>query len=86
MVETASRWGRNAAAGNERAQARFYLEMIAQSDYARRLAPVVGQAFSDVLDVGAGGGHLTRQCLTASAEWLAIEPNRVMGEALARQR
>lgn len=86
MVETASRWGWSAAAGNERAQARFYLEMIAQSDYARQLAPVVGQNFSDVLDVGAGGGHLTRQCLTAGAKWLAIEPSRIMGEALAKQR
>ena len=88
MTETASRWGWSAApdAGDELVQARFYLTMIAQSDYAARLAPVVGNDLDDVLDVGAGGGHVTRRCLASGAEWVAVEPNRIMGEELASQR
>ena len=88
MTETASRWGWSAApdAGDELVQARFYLAMIDQSDYAARIAPLVGDGLLDVLDIGAGGGHITRRCLASGAKWLAVEPNPVMGEALADQR
>lgn len=71
--------------GDAGVHARMYLRMMAQSDYAERLAPVVGQSYSDVLDIGAGGGSVTRHCLAAGARWCAVEPNPTMGEALAAQ-
>lgn len=87
MTETTSRWGWSEApdAGDELVQARFYLAMMDQSDYAARLAPLVGNGLVDVLDIGAGGGHITRRCLAPGARWLAVDPNPVMGEALASQ-
>ena len=68
------------------AQARLYLDLLAESDYAERLAPVVGSDYHDVLDIGAGNGALTRRCLARPSRWLAIEPNAAMGEALAALR
>lgn len=68
------------------AQARLYLEILEESDYAERLAPVVGGDHRDVLDIGAGNGALSRRCLARPARWLAVEPNVAMGEALARLR
>ena len=68
------------------AQARLYLEILEESDYAQRLAPVVGGGYHDVLDVGAGSGALTRLCLGRPARWLAVEPNTAMGDALSALR
>lgn len=53
------------------AQARLYLEILEESDYAERLAPVVGGEHRDVLDIGAGNGALSRRCLARPARWLA---------------
>ncbi len=81
------RWDSSAArkAGDVSAHARLYLRMMAQSDYAARLAPAVGENYVDVLDIGAGGGSVTRHCLADGARWCAVEPNPAMGEALAAQ-
>ena len=49
------------------AQARLYLEILEESDYAERLAPVVGGEHRDVLDIGAGNGALSRRCLARPA-------------------
>lgn len=85
----ASRWHWDSSiarkAGDTSAHARLYLRMMAQSDYASRLAPVVGKNYSDILDIGAGSGSVTRHCLAAGARWCAVEPNPAMGEALAAQ-
>lgn len=83
------RWDWNAPAarkaGDVSAHARLYLRMMAQSDYAARLAPAVGKNDVDVLDIGAGDGCITCRCLAAGARWRAVEPNPAMGEALAAQ-
>lgn len=81
------RWDSPAArrVGDLGAHARLYLRMMAQSDYAARLAPAVGGNYVDVLDIGAGGGSVTRHCLADGARWHAVEPNPAMGEALAAQ-
>ena len=68
------------------AAAQLYLQIVEESDYAERLAPVIGGDFRDVLDVGAGNGALTRRCLGRPARWLAVEPGTAQGEALARLR
>lgn len=68
------------------AQARLYLDILEESDYAQRVAPVVGTDYHDVLDIGAGNGVLTRRCLARPARWLAVEPNQAMGAALAALR
>ncbi len=73
-------------AGDIGAHARLYLDMMAQSDYAEKVAPAVGSNYADVLDIGAGGGSVTRHCLAPGARWCAVEPNPAMGEALAAQR
>ena len=79
------RWDSPAArkAGDVSAHARLYLRMMAQSDYAARLAPAVGKNYVDVLDIGAGGGSVTRHCLADSTRWCAVEPNPAMDEVLA---
>ncbi len=82
-IATRQGWHGNAS---PEAQARLYLDLLAESDYAQRLAPVVGSDYREVLDIGAGNGALTRCCLGRPARWLAIEPNPAMGAALAVMR
>ena len=84
-LETASwSWASDAARkiGDESEHARLYLRMMDESDYAQRLAPVVGTLSGTVLDIGAGAGSLTRHCLAPGAHWLAVEPNPEMGRVL----
>ncbi len=72
--------------GGASEQARLYLKMMDESDYAECLAPVVGPLGGTVLDLGAGAGSLTRHCLVPGAHWLAVEPNQEMGRALGGLR
>ena len=72
--------------GDASEHARLYLRMMDESDYAERLAPVVGVLGGTVLDIGAGAGSLTRHCLAPGAHWLAVEPNPEMGCALESLR
>ena len=60
------------------AQARLYLDILEESDYAQRVAPVVGTDYHEVLDIGAGNGVLTRRCLARPARWLANCARRVL--------
>lgn len=69
-VGAASDWGD--------AQARLYADTIAASDYAARVSPLLGGAWTEVLDIGAGTGELTRPRLSPGARWIAIEPHEVM--------
>jgi SAM-dependent methyltransferase len=73
-------------AGWDDTQADFHADTIEESDYARRVAPLAGGPFDDVLDVGAGSGALTRRCLRRGARWVAVEPNAAMRARLARLR
>ncbi len=74
-------WNSSAARriGDESSHARWYLDMIDQSDYAEKLAPVVGMTQGMALDIGAGSGAVTRRCLSKNACWIAVEPNAEMG-------
>ena len=82
-LDSSPNHGWNAHAGDPDAQASLYLDMIAGSTYADALVPALDTRFHDVLDVGAGGGTLTRRCLVDGGQWTAVEPNRTMGRALA---
>ena len=66
--------------------AEFYAATLDESDYAQRVAPVLGGSFGDVLDVGAGSGVLTRRCLAPGASWRAVEPNAAMRARLENLR
>ncbi len=68
------------------AAANFYAETIAQSSYAKNVAPLLGAALCDVLDIGAGSGELTRRALAFGAHWAAVEPNAAMQERLSAMR
>lgn len=68
---------------DEAAHARLYLDMIAESDYAEKIAPGVGMTTGSVLDIGAGAGDITRRCLAGPARWIAVEPNPEMRRVLA---
>jgi len=85
---TSWHWDSDAArkVGDAPDHARLYLRMMDESDYAERLAPVVGTLAGAVLDIGAGAGSLTRHCLAPGAHWLAVEPNPEMGRALESLR
>lgn len=60
------------------AEARFYMEGISRSDYARavggRLRELLGSQ-DELLDVGAGAGTLGLPLLAPGARWTAVEPN-----------
>jgi hypothetical protein len=60
------------------AEARFYMEGISRSDYARavggRLHDLLGSQ-AELLDIGAGAGTLGLPLLAPGARWTAVEPN-----------
>jgi len=67
-------------------QARFYAGLLAVSDYAARVAPLLGGPFDDLLDVGAGSGDLALRALGEGARWRAVEPSPAMRGLLAGHR
>lgn len=67
-------------------QARFYAETIASSDYAERVAPLLGPRWDDFLDVGAGSGALGARLAQTGSRWQAVEPQPAMQALLEQQR
>jgi hypothetical protein len=57
--------------------------MLSESNYAEKVAPVIGKAKGTILDIGAGSGALTRHCLAGPSTWIAVEPNVEMRSVLA---
>lgn len=66
-------------------QAELYLKGIEQSDYAdnvgSRLLELIGPQ-TQLLDIGAGVGTISRKILTENAGWTAIEPNAFLVDQL----
>jgi hypothetical protein len=56
----------------------FYAHTMAESGYADAVVPLMGAPFTEVLDIGAGSGELTRRALADRAVWRAVEPNAAM--------
>lgn len=65
-------------AGWNAAQADFYAETIAASDYAEVVAPHLRGPIDDFLDVGAGSGLIAGRVLGDGARWTAVEPEPAM--------
>lgn len=65
-------------AGWDGAQADFYAETIAASDYAEVVAPHLRGPVQDFLDVGAGSGLIAGHVLGDGARWTAVEPEPAM--------
>lgn len=65
-------------AGWNAAQADFYAETIAASDYAEVVAPHLRGPVDDFLDVGAGSGLIAGRVLGDGARWTAVEPEPAM--------
>jgi len=68
------------------AQARFYAETIASSDYVERVVSLLPGPWPDVLDVGAGSGALVSRLVADGGRWLAVEPQPAMQDLLERLR
>lgn len=66
-------------------QAALYLKGIEQSDYANnvgaRLLELIGPQ-TQLLDIGAGVGTISREILAENASWTAIEPNAFLVDQL----
>lgn len=65
-------------AGWDAAQADFYAETMAHSDYAEAVAPHLRGPVDDFLDVGAGSGLIAGRVLGDGACWTAVEPEPAM--------
>lgn len=65
-------------AGWNGAQADFYAETIAASNYAEVVAPHLRGPVEDFLDVGAGSGLIAGHVLGDGARWTAVEPEPAM--------
>lgn len=63
------------------AEAAWYANAIAATDYASAVLPCLPGPWDDLLDVGAGSGVLAAALLRHGARWRAVEP-----QALMRQR
>lgn len=71
------------------AEARFYAEALATSDYADTVGTALRGLLGNIpslLDVGAGSGVLGRMLAGAGGRWTAVEPNRFMAHTLAAGR
>ena len=71
------------------AEARFYAEALATSDYADTVGSALKALLGDIpslLDVGAGSGVLGRMLAGRDGRWTAVEPNRFMAHTLAAGR
>jgi hypothetical protein len=65
----------------------LYASAIDTSDYVGRVAPVVRRLVPEIgelLDVGAGGGHLGAALQDRTLPWTAIEPSPAMCTRLAK--
>ncbi|THK42158.1 hypothetical protein E8Q33_05085 [Methylophaga sp. SB9B] len=66
-------------------QAAFYLKGIEQSDYAEKVGASLLEAIgiqTNLLDIGAGVGSISRRILADHALWTAIEPNHFLASYL----
>ncbi len=66
-------------------QAACYLKGIEQSDYAEKLGNTLLESIgkqTQLLDIGAGAGTVSRRILENNAQWTAIEPNAFLADYL----
>lgn len=69
------------------AEARFYVQGLATSDYLARVGAALTGLLGEVpslLDVGAGTGALGRLLVAPRGRWTAVEPNNFMACLLER--
>jgi len=64
------------------AEAAWYADAIAATDYADAVAGCLPRPFYDLLDVGAGSGVLAPSLLGERARWRAVEPQPLMRRRL----
>jgi SAM-dependent methyltransferase len=67
------------------AEAAWYADAIAATDYASAVLRCLPGPFGDLLDIGAGSGVLAAGVLGRGARWRAVEPQALMRQRL-RQR
>ncbi len=68
------------------AEAEFYAQGMAHSDYVERVGAVLRQRVggaASLLDVGAGDGTLGAVLLEPGLRWIAVEPNAALRRRLA---
>ncbi len=66
------------------AEAAWYADAIAATDYADAVTRCLPVPWDDLLDVGAGSGVLAPAILGSGAHWCAVEPQALMRRRLRR--
>jgi hypothetical protein len=64
------------------AEAAWYADTIAATDYVDKVVPCLGAPCWDLLDIGAGSGVLAARMLGDGARWQAVEPQSLMRQRL----